>query len=185
SMKHRKLPASIHVRELNPFIKIDESPFYIVTKTQEWSPPASAGSLLRAGVSSFGFGGANAHIALECPPAFPPMSAGFPAYWLMLSAKTSKALKQKVSDFRSWLKGNPSVSLYNMMFTLLTGRDHYRCRVSWIVESAAELAGCLESWEAGVHEPNCRSSELQNLKAKMDKAAKAKAESLLRAMASQ
>jgi acyl transferase domain-containing protein/acyl carrier protein len=85
AMKHRQLPATRHHYQLNPNISLDNSPFYIVTKNQEW-----ASSILRAGVSSFGLGGVNAHVLIEEPPSsYKPKRRALPlqgfireSYWI-------------------------------------------------------------------------------------------------------
>ena len=59
---------SLHATELNPYIQLEDSPFYIVREQQPWRPLQDAqGHDLprRAGVSSFGFGGVNAHVVIE------------------------------------------------------------------------------------------------------------------------
>src|SRR5215475_1032797 len=68
AIKHRQIPANIHFEEINPYINLKGTPFYIVDKLTPWE--ASTGEdgtpiPRRAGVSSFGFGGANAHVVLE------------------------------------------------------------------------------------------------------------------------
>ena len=68
AMRHGRLPSTLHVRSVNPLLKLDDSPFYIVTENRAWEEPRSAGGEplpRRAGVSSFGFGGAYAHLVLE------------------------------------------------------------------------------------------------------------------------
>ncbi|MCP3678401.1 MAG: polyketide synthase, partial [Deltaproteobacteria bacterium] len=68
SLRHKKLPASLHCEEVNPYIDLNESPFYLVKETREWKALRDEHDKSlprRAGVSSFGFGGANAHIVLE------------------------------------------------------------------------------------------------------------------------
>jgi polyketide synthase PksN len=67
ALQHKKLPGLATFKELNPYVQIENSPFYLVTDTQEWQ----AKGLRRAGVSSFGFGGTNAHVLIEeyVPPA--------------------------------------------------------------------------------------------------------------------
>ncbi|MCG8339224.1 MAG: SDR family NAD(P)-dependent oxidoreductase [Proteobacteria bacterium] len=67
AMKHGKIPASVHFQEINPYIDLSGSPFYIADKTREWLKNTKSGkhSPRRAGVSSFGFGGTNAHVVLE------------------------------------------------------------------------------------------------------------------------
>ncbi len=68
AFKNRKIPGNVHLQDINPYIQLDGSPFYIVNRTMEWEAiKDEKGKELprRAGVSSFGFGGANAHIVLE------------------------------------------------------------------------------------------------------------------------
>ncbi len=68
AMKHKQLPANIHFNTINPYIQLENTPFYVVQNTTSWNHLRDQqGQLipLRAGVSSFGFGGANAHVLLE------------------------------------------------------------------------------------------------------------------------
>ena len=67
-LQHKTLVKSLHCEELNPYIQLENSPFYIVRETQPWRPLQDAqGRDLprRAGVSSFGVGGVNAHVVIE------------------------------------------------------------------------------------------------------------------------
>ena len=66
AMRHGLLPATVHFRELNPYLRLDGTPFYVNTGTQRWPGVLVNGrQVRRAGVSSFGFGGTNAHVVLE------------------------------------------------------------------------------------------------------------------------
>jgi polyketide-type polyunsaturated fatty acid synthase PfaA len=64
ALHHKILPPTINVKQPNPKLDVENSPFYINTETRPWiqSDPNIA---RRAGVSSFGFGGTNFHVALE------------------------------------------------------------------------------------------------------------------------
>ena len=66
-MIHRKLLASIHIKKVNSFIRLENSPFYVVTQNRPWEPCQMRDTLIprRAGVSSFGLGGTLAHVILE------------------------------------------------------------------------------------------------------------------------
>ena len=67
-LKHRTLAKSLHAEELNPYIRLEDSPFYVVGETQAWQPLRDGqGRELprRAGLSSFGAGGVNAHVVIE------------------------------------------------------------------------------------------------------------------------
>jgi acyl transferase domain-containing protein/pimeloyl-ACP methyl ester carboxylesterase/acyl carrier protein len=67
-MKHKTLVKSLHCDTINPYIKLEDSPFYIVRENRNWGALRDEQDKelpRRAGVSSFGFGGVNAHIVLE------------------------------------------------------------------------------------------------------------------------
>ncbi|MEV0637360.1 amino acid adenylation domain-containing protein [Streptomyces sp. NPDC050619] len=72
AMRHRTIPASLHVVERNRYLDLDGGPFHIVTEAVPWQHSRDGrGRTLprRAGLSSFGFGGAGAHLVLEEAPA--------------------------------------------------------------------------------------------------------------------
>src|SRR5262249_8657398 len=67
-LKHRTLVRSLHCQEVNPYIRLEDSPFYIVKENRPWMPLTSGDGTewpRRAGISSFGFGGVNAHVVIE------------------------------------------------------------------------------------------------------------------------
>ena len=68
AIKHQQIPANLHLEEVNPYINLKGTPFFIADKLTPWAAPKDANGATvgrRAGVSSFGFGGANAHVVLE------------------------------------------------------------------------------------------------------------------------
>ncbi|BBB93441.1 MAG TPA: SDR family NAD(P)-dependent oxidoreductase [Methylomusa anaerophila] len=68
SMKYGTLPAILHFKKLNPYISLQNSPFFVVEQTREWKRLKDAAGHdipRRAGISSFGLGGANAHVVIE------------------------------------------------------------------------------------------------------------------------
>ena len=64
SLHHKVLPATINVNQPNPKLGVEQSPFYINSKTRPWIAQTDD-TPRRAGISSFGFGGTNFHIVLE------------------------------------------------------------------------------------------------------------------------
>ncbi|CAM3187981.1 SDR family NAD(P)-dependent oxidoreductase [Corallococcus sp. ZKHCc1 1396] len=101
-MNRGLLPAHRNFEQLNPLIDLDDSPFFIVDRTQPWRRMSGTdGQSLprRAGISSFGFGGVNAHVVLE--EYVPATRAAAPAAvagsrLVPLSAKTPEALTASV-----------------------------------------------------------------------------------------
>jgi acyl transferase domain-containing protein/NADP-dependent 3-hydroxy acid dehydrogenase YdfG len=63
ALYYKSLPPTIKVREPNPKMELERSPFYLSTQLRPWVTGANRPR--RAGVSSFGFGGSNFHAVLE------------------------------------------------------------------------------------------------------------------------
>lgn len=169
AMKHESLPGILHFEKINPFIRLEKSPFYIVSENQEWKRLINAeGKEIprRAGVSSFGFGGANVHIILE--QYTPLKDDGVPdlvnnqdrLVIIPLSAKNKERLKETVYQLLGFLKRSLSspteawhaeqhVLLINLAYTLQTGREAMEERVTFLVSNIFELIQKLEAYTRG------------------------------------
>ncbi|HEX4954746.1 MAG TPA: SDR family NAD(P)-dependent oxidoreductase [Thermoanaerobaculia bacterium] len=81
AMEHGELPPHPHLGELNPLLRLGETPFFVPTQRGPWPGlPDEDGQLRRrAGISSFGFGGANAHLVVEAWPQPAPRRPVEPA----------------------------------------------------------------------------------------------------------
>jgi polyketide synthase PksN len=106
AMRHKTIPANLHMREQNPYIQLDDSPFQLVPDTIPWPQlHDSKGNPLprRAGVSSFGFGGVNAHVVLEEPesPRLEPIEDRDQLF--LLSAKNEERLRVYVESLIAFL----------------------------------------------------------------------------------
>lgn len=150
AMKYRQLPPLVHFNQLNHRIRLQDSPFYIVDRLQEWQPLRNeTGAALprRAGVSSFGFGGTNAHAVLEEAPAVQQRPAArYLPRLICLSGKTTEALRQKISDMATWLdRQTEDPVLADISYTLLAGREHFEQRVAFIAGDIATLKDTLQS----------------------------------------
>ncbi|MCP4133214.1 MAG: SDR family NAD(P)-dependent oxidoreductase, partial [bacterium] len=109
SMLYKKIPGNLHFKELNPYIKLDDSPFYIVTETRPWERLCDdEGKPVprRAGVSSFGFGGSNAHVVIEEFDNFKELSnqKNKPPWLMVLSAKNKERLETYAKKMYDYLK---------------------------------------------------------------------------------
>ncbi|MCP4083378.1 MAG: polyketide synthase, partial [Planctomycetaceae bacterium] len=123
--RHKRLVKSLHCDEINPYIALKGSPFYVVQKSQEWKALQDAGGKplpRRAGISSFGFGGANAHVVLE---EYVPEEAeetteriatnSSSPVIIPLSAKNKDRLKKYVENFLKFIpKGESLDSQINL-----------------------------------------------------------------------
>ncbi|MCB1033166.1 MAG: polyketide synthase, partial [Acidobacteria bacterium] len=110
AMKHRTLPASINIIEVNPYIKLEGTPFQIVRQTRPWAVPLGADGKpvpRRAGVSSFGMGGVNGHVVLEeylpAEPEAEPITSPEPQLFV-LSAKGEEPLRHQAENLARFLE---------------------------------------------------------------------------------
>ncbi|MBE3014058.1 SDR family NAD(P)-dependent oxidoreductase [Microbispora sp. NEAU-D428] len=69
ALRHRQLPATLHVDEPSPHVDWDGSGVALLTRPVQWAWP---GRPRRAAVSSFGISGTNAHLILQQPPTDTP-----------------------------------------------------------------------------------------------------------------
>lgn len=127
ALKHKQIPPSLNFKEPNPKIDFINSPFYVNTALTEWKTDSIIPR--RAGVSSFGIGGTNAHVILEEAPLVKTSSSSRPWQLLILSAKTSSALKTATTNLANHLKQHPELNLADVAYTFQVGRrgfDHRR-----------------------------------------------------------
>jgi acyl transferase domain-containing protein len=147
AMKYKKLPASIHIKDINPYINLKESPFYIVEKGREWEAISHEDGHIfprRAGISSFGFGGANAHVILEeyisSEKDVDISHAG--SRLIVLSARDKVRLRERIISLDSCIQENKlhsSRDLARIAYTLQVGREAMEERVAFVVEDIHQL----------------------------------------------
>ncbi|MBE7172402.1 MAG: SDR family NAD(P)-dependent oxidoreductase [Williamsia sp.] len=140
AMKHKKIPASLHIDEVNPHIHLENSPFYLVRKTKDWP----AGPLPKlGGISSFGFGGANAHVLLEeyvRKEADQPADTQSAPYLLPFSAPGPEQLNMYLNAFARFLEQSSApASLQHIAYTLQIGRAAYPFRKALIANSLQDV----------------------------------------------
>lgn len=147
SLQHGAVPANLHLNQLNPHIRFDNTPLFVPTELHPWE----AGSARRlAGVSSFGIGGTNAYIIVEeAPEQSPPENARErPRHMLLISAKTPHALGAMIRRYDSFLSEREDMSLADLCFTAGCGRAHFPYRVAITGGSVEDLRGQLSALSA-------------------------------------
>jgi acyl transferase domain-containing protein/tryptophanase/acyl carrier protein len=156
ALKHKKIPANIHLEEVNPYINLTGTPFRIVDTLAPWEAPTDARGVpapRRAGVSSFGFGGANAHVVLEeYVPRREAMAASREPQLFVLSAKNEDRLNAYVVAMHAYLEKH-DVALADLAHTLHVGRDEMRERLAMVVSSVEDLRGKLAQIVDGRGDP--------------------------------
>ncbi|UUA73397.1 SDR family NAD(P)-dependent oxidoreductase [Cellvibrio sp. QJXJ] len=155
--KYKKLAKTLHCDQINPYINLKGSPFYILQDGQEWEAlHDQTGNIIprRAGISSFGFGGVNAHIVLEeyckTPQHLDRIVADRPPVLITLSAKNSQRLLDSVKNLIRLLEEENTwgdADLANIAYTLQVGRasmeERFACIVTSLSELKEKLALCL------------------------------------------
>ncbi|KST70373.1 type I polyketide synthase [Mastigocoleus testarum] len=144
SLQHKKIPPHLHLKQLNPYISLEETPMFIPKFQQPWSCQGTR----FAGVSGFSFGGTNCHIILQEAPLENQIRASTerPLNVLALSAKTKEALKQLAQKYENFLASNPEVSLADVCFTANVGRSHFTHRLAIVSKSIPQLGQKLKAF---------------------------------------
>ncbi|HKD15247.1 MAG TPA: SDR family NAD(P)-dependent oxidoreductase [Candidatus Angelobacter sp.] len=183
AIKHKQIPANINFEEINPYINLKGTPFYIADKLTAWEAATGQDGLAvprRAGISSFGFGGANAHIVLE--EYIPPRRASAPAQepqLVVLSAKNEERLKAYVQTMQAYLEEGP-VELADLAYTLQVGRDEMLERLALVISSAQDLKQKFAEILTGENPKDCYRNNIRSKNAKSQTAEASGAEALAR-----
>ncbi|OMP68819.1 non-ribosomal peptide synthetase, partial [Agrobacterium tumefaciens] len=160
SLAHKQLPPTLHYRSPNRNIPFVDSPVYV---NDELTPWETDGGPRRCGVSAFGMSGTNCHVVLEEAPARVSSGPSDRAELFCLSAHSMTALERHVLLFRDWVaqhRGDESLSLADLCYTLAVGRGVHRYRLAIAASGWEELAQTLhaaaESGITGLALPNVR-----------------------------
>ena len=152
ALQHERIPAHLHLTEVNPGIGIDDLSVEIPTAAVPW-PRGDRPRI--AGLSSFGASGTNAHVIIEeAPeqgPARPPAGTApeRTAHLLTLSAKSPAALTDMAARYRDRLAAADRTAFADICFTAATGRTHFPHRLSVVAASAEEAGASLAAFAAG------------------------------------
>lgn len=145
ALKHRAIPASLHLQEPNPAIPWSEIPLVIPRQLTPWpvtEQPAAAG------VSAFGIAGTNAHAVLQefrqpaGAAANPPADGR--AYLIPLSARSSEALRALARTTAAALADQPGDLLPDLAFSLAVRRSHHDHRLALVAGNMQEV---IDGWQ--------------------------------------
>ena len=162
AMRHELIPANLHFTALNPNIDAAIDPFEIPTASRPW--PRNTRPRI-AGVSSFGFGGTNAHVVLEEPPASTVSETTRRSQRtstaaderndrhtetsiLVISAQSDKALQALASRYSERLRADPD-AVTDICYSAALHRDHLDCRAAVIGDNAGALETGLDAIARG------------------------------------
>jgi polyketide synthase PksN len=160
-MQQHAIPGLINFKKLNPYIKLEKSPFMITTEPLEWR--SDNREPLTAALNSFGHSGTNVHLVIQEymePQTLSSQSLDSEkgkSILIPVSAKNEDRLKEYLNDFLKYLKNsypdNPeqkqTADLGAIAYTMQTGREAMEVRVVFIVRNIAELKSKLEAYLNG------------------------------------
>jgi len=157
SLRHGRVPASLHMERLNPEIDLGDMALSVATDGVAW--PAGARPRI-AGISSFGSGGTNAHVVVSDHPA--PVverraSAG-PALFV-LSARSGAQLRDYAAAVRDWLCG-VDLDVGDLARLSRRGRAALDVRLAFVVQDQADLIRQLTDFLDAETVPDRPESEL-------------------------
>ena len=149
ALKHEHIPQHLHLRTLNPEIRLDGTPLVIAAGGSRWP---RGDTPRRAGVSSFGFAGTNAHVIVEEAPAAAPSAvpAPPPVHLLPLSARSGEGLAELCRRYAQRLTpGGEDLPLGDVCRTAGEGRNHFEYRLAILADSPATARRLLSAAAAG------------------------------------
>lgn len=151
-MKYKKLVPSIHSEDLNPNINFANTPFQVQHAYETWERPVlnEDGNQVtyprRAGISAFGAGGSNAHLILEeyVNPSQPELHEE--EYFLPLSARNEKQLKESATNLLKYITRHDSLMIDDIAYTLQTGREAMAKRLVILARTREQAIERLREW---------------------------------------
>lgn len=128
NMQHKQLVPSLHVKQINPALQLEKTPFYIVDQTRQWEVGGNAARI--AGISSFGLGGTNAHLVVEEWQAQPLTGSKRTVELITFSAKSQASLTRLMERTMHAVQGQAVWSVADIAFTRNTARKHHAYRAA-------------------------------------------------------
>ncbi|MFH9811656.1 beta-ketoacyl synthase N-terminal-like domain-containing protein [Streptomyces olivaceus] len=141
-LRHGIIAPTANVTRPSPRLPWETSPFRLATAAEEWR--TSRGVPRRGGVSALGFGGTNAHVLFEEPPAATVRPQPAHPLPVPISARSQEALHEVATRLRDELRARPGFGVADVHTTLALGRTHQSHRTVVHGRTAAELADGLD-----------------------------------------
>ncbi|MGW9075552.1 SDR family NAD(P)-dependent oxidoreductase [Streptomyces kronopolitis] len=152
AMEHGVQPPLAGLREQNPHLRLEGSPFQLLRSARDWPRPAAGPR--RAGVSSFGYGGVNAHVVLEEAGAAPEVRRTHGPWVFPLSARTPQALRRyAVALLGAVERADRTAELADVAHTLQHGRDAMAERLAVTAADRSTLVAALKAAADGTDHP--------------------------------
>lgn len=147
ALKNKTLPGNPNLKTQNKFIKLENTPFFLLKDTIDWETPSMQPRI--AGISSFGFGGANAHVIIEEYQQELLEYKSNEEALIILSAKNKDRLNHQVHNLLKYIKSKstvPSLNIHNIAYTLQVGRVAMEERLAFLAGNIDELINKLQDY---------------------------------------
>jgi polyketide synthase PksJ len=152
ALQKRQLPPVIGVRELNPALQLESSPFHLNTIRQDWTHHAGLHPR-RAAINGLSATGTNAHVVLE---EYAPRGAGVRRATLqqgpvliVLSASDRGRLQEMAANLSAFLDARADIDLHDLAFTLQVGRRAMPERLAFTADSREAVQRRLRGFCSG------------------------------------
>lgn len=147
-LRHRTVPATLHVTEPLPVLSRPDGPLRLALDTHDL-PRDERQAIV--GVSAFGVSGSIGHVVLS---GLSDARSGFdhderPGYLLPLSARHGEALRQSATRYAELLSKRDSPSLADVCHTAAMRRTHFERRAAVVGADRAELVAGLVALAEG------------------------------------
>lgn len=165
SLQNQEIVPQINIKKINPCLDWEKTSVKIPTQLTPWT----SSQRRIAALNCFGISGTNSCMLVEEAPELESVNCEWerPEHILVLSAKTSIALKQLAELYRQHLAKHPEQVLTDICFTANTGRLHLNHRLSMVGASVEEIEGKLAAFHRGEEEVGLTSGEINTEPAKI------------------
>ncbi|QTA34281.1 hypothetical protein JHY03_44780 [Streptomyces sp. CA-256286] len=145
AIRHGVLPKSLYADGPTPMVDWEAGAVELLTEQTAWP---ETGRPRRAGVSSFGFGGTNAHVIVEEPPAEAQAAQAAPAQEavrpagavpLLLSGRTPRAVAEQAQRLLAHLEAHPGQNALDTAYSSALTRTALDHRAGITATSRGEL----------------------------------------------
>jgi acyl transferase domain-containing protein/NAD(P)-dependent dehydrogenase (short-subunit alcohol dehydrogenase family) len=149
ALHHKVLPPTIKVTEPNPALRLDQSAFYVNSRTRPWIHGKDYPR--RAAVSSFGFGGSNFHLTLEeyrgSAPK-PPLVLSRPTELCLVSAATEADTLRMAAELAA--RAHAEGFAYAARECQKAFSADAPCRLAIVARDAADLSGKIDQAKGAI-----------------------------------
>ncbi|MBE1576324.1 type I polyketide synthase [Amycolatopsis roodepoortensis] len=149
AVHHGEIPPSLHFREPNPRIPLEDLKLRVCTEATAWDGDERA-----AGVTSLGMGGTNCHVVLGAAPETAPRTTvtAPPSAACVVSGRTPAALRAQVARLKAHLLTRPDQDFAEIAWSLATTRTAFEYRAAVVAGDRAELLAALDEVDTEVPE---------------------------------